>query len=168
MIRALGPEDLEAFIQIRSDSLCISPESFGSEPRTPEAFDRIATRKDLEAKNERNFILGYFQGEKLKGIIGFIQPERDKVRHRAFIWGVFVYPEYRGQGIGRALMESTLERAKGIEGLVKVVLSVTYSAEAAKRLYESFGFKTYGLERDAMRWNGKALDELFMEWYKPE
>lgn len=167
MIRPLDSDDLDAFIQIRSDSLTQAPQAFGSDPRPVSAFDRTQTEKDLAAKNEKNFILGYFDEGVLQGIMGFALSDREKVRHRAFIWGVFVYPQYRGKGIGKALMEATLERAKGIEGLAKVVLSVTASAEAAKSLYESFGFKTYGLERDAMRWKGESLDELFMEWHKP-
>ncbi len=167
MIRALGPEDIDAFIQIRSDSLCMNPEAFGSDPRTPEAFDRPATRKDLETKNEHNFILGYFHEEVLKGMIGFIQPKRDKVRHRAFIWGVFVYPDCRGKGIGKALLQEVLERATQLRDLDKVVLSVNHSSMTAKQLYESLGFKQYAVEKDAMRWNGVPLDEIFMEWHKP-
>lgn len=166
MIRALGPEDLDAFIQIRSDSLRMSPEAFGSDPRAPEAFDRMATHKDLAAKNERNFILGYFQGERLVGMMGFILSERAKIRHRAFIWGVFVYADCRGMGIGKALMQELLARAAQLEGLDKIVLSVNHSSIAAKRLYESLGFKQYAVEKDAMRWNGVSLDEIFMEWNK--
>lgn len=168
MIRPLTIDDLEAFIQIRSDSLRQAPHAFGADPMLPTDFDRDKTRKDLEAKNHRNFILGYFEEESLQGMVGFIQPERAKVRHRAFIWGVFVYPVQRRRGIGKSLLQATLQRARQLEDLTKVVLSVTLSADAAKGLYESVGFQPCAVERDAMRWAGESYDEVFMEWWKPE
>jgi len=167
MIRPLDASDLDAFIQIRSDSLNKSPQAFGADPRPVSAFDRDQTRKDLEAKNHQNFILGYFEAGVLLGMAGFVQSEREKIRHRAFIWGVYVYPKCRGKGVGKRLLQAALERAKDLDGLVKVVLSVNHSAGAAKGLYESIGFKTYAVERDAMRWKGESLDEVFMEWWKP-
>lgn len=167
MIRPLNVNDLEAFIQIRSDSLRQDPQAFGAHPVEPEDFDRDKTAKDLEAKDERNFILGKFDQGNLLGIVGFIQPQKPKTRHRAFVWGVFVYPQHRGKGIGKALLKATLARAAQIEDLTKVVLSVTDSEAAAKGLYLSLGFKPYALERDAMRWAGESLDELYMEWPKP-
>lgn len=51
-------------------------------------------------------------------------------------------------------MEVILERVKGIEGLVKVVLFVIVLVEVVKSLYESFGFEIYGLECDVMCWKG--------------
>lgn len=167
MIRPLDANDLDAFIQIRSDSLNKSPQAFGADPRPISAFDRDQTRKDLAAKTHQNFILGYFEADVLLGMAGFVQSERAKIRHRAFIWGVYVYPECRGKGVGKRLLQAVLERAKDLDGLVKVVLSVNHSAGAAKGLYESVGFKTYAVERDAMRWEGESLDEVFMEWWKP-
>lgn len=163
MIRPLNESDVEAFIKIRSDSLLFSPRSFGADPIPGIEMDAKTTREDLKAKNESNFILGYFEEGKLMGMLGFIRHQRVKTKHRAFIWGVFVYPDHRGKGIGKALLEECLNRANQLEGLEKVSLSVTHVSAVAIGLYEHLGFQPYAREKDALMWKGEPLDEIFME-----
>jgi len=162
MIRALNENDVAAFIKIRCDSLQMSPSSFGADPRPETEMDVQTTRRDLANKNDSNFILGYFEGAELAGIVGFIREQRLKTKHRSFIWGVFVYPAHRGKGIATQLMEETMQRAKRLEGLQKVTLSVTDTSLAARKVYEKLGFKEYAREPDAMRWEGEPLEEIFM------
>jgi putative acetyltransferase len=50
-----------------------------------------------------------------------------------------VIPEYRGQGIGGALIAVTLEAAKR-KGLTRIELTVRTDNEPARKLYEKFGF----------------------------
>lgn len=163
MIRALNENDVTAFIKIRSDGLRLSPRSFGADPVPQIEMDVKTTQKDLKAKNESNFILGYFEKEELAGMLGFIRHQRMKTRHSAFIWGVFVYPAHRGKGIGKALLTACLNRASQLEGLEKVTLSVTHVSLAAMHLYEQMGFEPYARENNALKWEGESLDEIFME-----
>jgi len=161
MIRALHKTHLDEFIKIRKESLRLSPRSFSSEPNR--SIDREQTLKDLAAKNEENFILAYFGEKKLVGMVGFIRRSKKKVRHKSFLWGVFVYPEFRGQGIGKQLMEETILRASRLEGLEKINLSVTDASAKALALYRQLGFVEYGRERKSMYWEGEWMDEIFME-----
>ena len=162
MIRPLGPRDVDSFMLIRADMLRRSPLSFGSDP--DQHIDRDQTYRDLKEKNEENFILGYFDDNNtLVGMIGCFRKTRKKERHKAYMWGMYVHEVHRGKGIARQLMEEALDKIKQAPGVEKVMLSVTTSAKAAKTLYESFGFKPYGIEEDAYRWDGQVLDEVFME-----
>ncbi len=161
MIRAITEKDADAFIRIRRDSLRLEPRSFGADPDAE--IDREATFRNLQAKNEEDFVLGYFDEGKLIGLLGFIRESKRKKRHKGRIWGFFVYPEYRGKGIGRALFQECLDRASAIEGLEKVILSVTAVSERALAFYQSFGFKEYGREKGSMKWEGEWLEEIFME-----
>lgn len=51
-----------------------------------------------------------------------------------------VPPEERGSGVGRALMEHCIERARD-EGKERVVLAVTQEMESARDLYDRLGFQ---------------------------
>ena len=41
-------------------------------------------------------------------------------------------------------------------------MTVVDTNAAAKRLYETFGFKTYGVEKRAMKYNGAYFDHVLM------
>ena len=160
MIRALTPHDIEAFIEIRMLGLKTHPEAFGA--AYEEGIDRAKTLSNLHAKNDEDFILGYFSGDFLVGIVGFLRHTRLKQRHKGWIWGMYVRPEYHGQGIGKALMKACVEKASPLEGLQKVTLSVTHTMIPARKLYESVGFRAYGVEKDSLRVGGMGYDEILM------
>ncbi len=56
--------------------------------------------------------------------------------------GILVHRDYRGRGVGRALLRSTLEGCRGVFELVH--LSVWVENPRARRLYEEFGFVPIG------------------------
>jgi ribosomal protein S18 acetylase RimI-like enzyme len=58
---------------------------------------------------------------------------------------IIVDPEHRGQGIGRLLLEATLEFFKSC-GVPRVVLSTAERNEAAQRLFASAGFRRTMIE----------------------
>ena len=57
----------------------------------------------------------------------------------AYIQDLIVHPEYQRQGVGRHLMQRTLERLRA-EGIYMV--SVIYGDAELRSYYEEFGFKT--------------------------
>ena len=163
MIRPLNEKDLEQSIKIRRDSLTSYSMSFGADPKKP--IDRAKTFEDLKAKNEENFILGFFDNGTLIGTLGFVRYSNPKTRHKAFIWGVFVYPEYWGKKIGSLLLEECISKAERIEGLEKIILGASHISDAAIALYRKFGFEVYGRERKAMIVEGEYIDEILYEKY---
>ena len=52
---------------------------------------------------------------------------------------MYVSPSKRGLGIGKALMEEAIKKAKSIEGLEQVYLAVVSTNESAKKLYSFIG-----------------------------
>ena len=76
--------------------------------------------------------------------------------------GMSIALDYRGRGLGSALMETAIEWA-GEHGAHKVALQVWPHNEAAIALYRKFGFEEEGrLRRHYPRQNGELWDALIM------
>jgi ribosomal protein S18 acetylase RimI-like enzyme len=69
-----------------------------------------------------------------------------KGENAGWIWGVFVSPNHRGAGVGRAVMDGLMDTVKQVPRLREVHLEVAPSQGMARRLYQSCGFRTYADE----------------------
>ena len=87
---------------------------------------------------------------------------RTKFAHRALVWGVFVEPEHRGRGWGRAVVTAAVDLARAWAGVDYVDLAVSENAPAAQRLYESLGFAAWGREPESTELEGRRYDEIYM------
>jgi ribosomal protein S18 acetylase RimI-like enzyme len=115
--------------------------------------------------SDDKFIVGAFSYNTVIGMVGFVRELTKKLNHKGNIWGTYVAQEFRRQGIGRKLMKETMIRAKKLEGLSQINLGVITFNEPAKRMYESLGFKSYGIEVKSMKYNGKYFDEELMTYH---
>ena len=114
-------------------------------------------RPDPESK----FVVGAFLDGELVGVSGFFIDRGPKRRHRGHVWGVYVTAKARGQGIARTVMTTLLDRARAIQGVEQIVLSVTTTQTAATALYRSLGFQSFGLERRALKIGDRYVDEEY-------
>jgi ribosomal protein S18 acetylase RimI-like enzyme len=53
---------------------------------------------------------------------------------------MYVSPESRGRGIGKALLEEAIEQARALPGVEDLILAVTVGNERARSLYLTVGF----------------------------
>lgn len=104
------------------------------------------------ADSPQDFVLGAFadSGEMI-GAVGLAVETRMKQRHKALLFGMYVAPEAGSKGVGRALLSSCLDRARGIPGLEQIYLTVTATNARARKLYELAGFETFGVEERAIK-----------------
>lgn len=72
-----------------------------------------------------------------------------------------ILPAYRGQGLGRKLIETTL-RAAQEAGFLRVELDVYQDNHRAIALYEKMGFMREGIIRRAARIDGRFIDAIGM------
>jgi len=75
--------------------------------------------------------------------------------------GMQVLREYRGLGIGNALMDYIIEWAKK-HGYEKISLSVFSTNKPAINLYVKFGFEIEGVKKKEFKIEGKYVDEVCM------
>lgn len=73
--------------------------------------------------------------------------------------GMGVHADFRGQGIGKALLRTALTKAFG-QGLERVELEVFRSNVAAVRLYQAHGFVQEGIKVNARKLDGTVDDIL--------
>jgi ribosomal protein S18 acetylase RimI-like enzyme len=101
-----------------------------------------------------------FREMKLVAIAGFAIQQGQKEAHKGSLWGMYVRPDSRGIGIGRQLVEAVFDLARQRVELIQ--LAVVRDNEQARRLYTSLGFVDYGLERNALKQDGRYYDEVLM------
>jgi ribosomal protein S18 acetylase RimI-like enzyme len=159
-VRVLSESDADDFWALRLRALREEPDSFGSayeeavDTPLPDVAKRLRSSDD-------SFVLGAFAPQ-LAAIIGCHRREGGKLRHKATIWGMYVAPEHRGLGLGRALLLSAIARASDLPGLELLLLQVATTNQAARALYESAGFNSYAMERRALKVGSRYLDEDLM------
>ena len=157
-IRTLHLNDALSIRKLRLEALLDSPEAFGSSYEE----EREYPLKKFKDRLESGCTLGAFLHEELVGMITVIQETRNKTKHKANIFGMYVSPVQRGQGIGKNLMIEAIKQAKTLKGIEQIHLTVVTSNDAAKHLYLSLGFEIYGREKHALKIGDSYLDEEHM------
>ncbi len=83
--------------------------------------------------------------------------------------GMYVAPEARRLGIGRALLLEAIGRLRTAGDIEQVELRVVQTEEPARRLYLSAGFQVQGVLRRAMKMGQEYFDEEeLVLWLKDE
>jgi len=159
-VRKLTEADLDAFWELRLRALTDNPEAFGSTYEETVARGKAQMLQRLGLAEE-SFSLGAFN-DTLIGTARFHREEQVKERHRGSVYGVYVVPEKRGSGAGKALMRELIALAMRLEGLEQINLAVVTTNQAAIRLYLSIGFEIYGTAPRALKQDGRYWDEHLM------
>jgi ribosomal protein S18 acetylase RimI-like enzyme len=158
-IRLFTEQDAQVLWDLRMLALETDPWSFVDSPEELRAIsvEEFATR--LRADHAENFIVGAFERGNAVGMVGFYQEKPMKRRHKGWIWGVFVRPDVRGRGVARSLITKAIKRAKTIDGLEMVLLTVSVDQPAPRKLYESLGFRSIGVEPKGIKIGAEHHDE---------
>src|SRR5689334_9498136 len=114
-IRTLTEHDLDAYWHLRLRALQDSPEAFGATYEETVARGKQSMLGRL-GHDEGAFTLGAFEGEELVGTVRFQRENGPKERHKAYVYGMYVAPEMRGQGAGKALMQRLISLAEAMPG----------------------------------------------------
>ena len=135
-LRVASPGDWEDFRAVRLRALEDSPTAFGATLAEAAAHPDDVWRDRLGGPGPT--LLAYVDGGPA-AMGGLFAPEDSA---EAFVWGMWVAPEARGQGLGRAILGELVRHAEELDR--SVLLHVTEGNDGARRLYESHGFAPTG------------------------
>lgn len=89
--------------------------------------------------------------DEITGVISFERETSGNMRHKALLYRMYVGQLFAGQGIGKILIKNTIARARQLDGLEQIYLTVIASNLKAKSLYQSFGFEAFSHEKNAIK-----------------
>lgn len=98
-------------------------------------------------------------------VVGFasLSPYRDRPAYRTTVEdSVYVHPDHRGTGVGRALLSEVVDVAAA-RGFHSVMARIVGGHDASIRLHASLGFAQVGVEREVGRKFGRWLDVVVMQ-----
>jgi ribosomal protein S18 acetylase RimI-like enzyme len=162
-IRQLVEEDAATYQALRLRALREDPEGFADtyDEAISHPLTRTIDRLRAQDAAAGTFTLGAFD-ETLVGVVTVVRDGMVKLRHRANIYAMYVVPEARRKGVGQALLTEICTRARQVDGLEQLHLTVVTTNEAARRLYQAMGFVTYGIEPRALKLGDQYWDEDLM------
>ena len=162
-IRPIREDDLPAFRALRLEALRDHPEAFGSDydeaTRDPDDKWQDLMRRALAGESDRVFLAD--AGNELAGMLGVHRSHGIKNRHSAMIWGVYIRPTYRGQGLTEKLMREAIAWAQQQNVRILRLAVGTFNAPAI-RCYQRCGFVVYGVSPEELRVGEKYHDEILM------
>lgn len=159
-IRVVRAEDVQAAQAIRLRSLREHPEAFGSSYEDEALLTPESLVERLRPTADRR-LFGAWVDEALVGTLHFSRSTGKKIRHRAGLGAMYVAPERRGRGIGRALLTTAIAYARTLLDLEQVILAVTVGNEAARALYLTAGFTPTFVEKRYIKVDSVYYD---IEW----
>ncbi len=161
-IRLLTANDAEEWWQLRLEALQNDSASFADSAEEHQKTSIASARERLGASDPvSNFVLGMFEEGKLVATAGFYRHHHLKELHKGHVWGVYVRPQSRGKGVARALMQEIIRRARAISGVEQIIL-VASAHLPARKLYETLGFRSYGVEPRSLKIGTEYVDDVLM------
>jgi ribosomal protein S18 acetylase RimI-like enzyme len=159
-IRKLDSHDAGAYQRLRLQALRECPTAFSASYEDEVGRSELEIVARVKPSADGSFcIFGAFVDDRLAGFLAFIGSQRAKLRHCAQLAGMYVAPEFRRGGAGRALLDAAIEHARCVEGIRQLKLSVNATNNSARHLYRTAGFERFGTEPDALFVDGRYHDE---------
>jgi len=162
-IRPTQESDAVAFQALRLEALRLHPDAFSadlaeSEARSIEHWQE-RTRPDPSGAQ---IVYLALSGDSLIGMAGIYRGRDLKSRQTSSVWGVYVREAWRRRHIAEALVTACVHWAEMQPGIRMVKLCVVTTNIPAIQCYVRCGFAMYGIEPEAIAWNGVYYDELLM------
>lgn len=145
MIREIKENEIKDSVNVIRQSFQTVADEFGFTEENAPRFTAFATdeAKVLMWKNEQHRpMYGYFENDVLIGYYNLaLTPEGE-----CELGSLCVLPDKRHSGIGDALLEDAISRAKGI-GFGKLNLSIVEENKVLRKWYEDHGFVHVGTKK---------------------
>ena len=120
-------------------------------------------KSNIDGMNKSNYVLLFaIHNGKIIGNTGIHRHRSDAEKHLAS-FDIALSKDIRGKGLGNIMMKEIHSLAKKkIKGIKIFLLDVFANNDRAKDLYNSFGYKEYGLLPKGLLHKGKYIDNIAM------
>ena len=112
-VRRLVPADAAPYRTLMLEAYELHPDAFTStvSERASLPLSWWESRVKPEASADE-LVLGAFRGSRLSGVVGLSFESREKARHKAHMFGMYVPSKLRNGGVGKKLVLGVLEFAR--------------------------------------------------------
>jgi ribosomal protein S18 acetylase RimI-like enzyme len=148
--RRLGPDDWEAFRDIRLRSLADSPDAFGSTLEREQGFSEDDWRRRLTGPV-------YSVDDPHPVAIGGIF-DNDGTPH---VWGMWTDPAHRGRGHAHRILDALITPGTAAQ------LDVNTGNGPARTAYERFGFVGTGQVEPLRPGSDQRIELMVLRWPRP-
>lgn len=148
-VRPLTPDDAPAYRALRLAGIAELPAAFCTTYALESSLPLAQMHQRLQPTPLQR-IFGIFDDTRLIAMAGLRREPIAVVHDKASLWGVYVAPHARGQGLGRQLVHAAIAHACAIPELASVRLAVAQDNQAALTLYLDCGFVLSGEARQDM------------------
>jgi GNAT superfamily N-acetyltransferase len=163
IVRRLTPDDVLPYRQLMLEAYGRHPDAFTSTVSERAALPMSWWESRVnEAPASSEVVFGAFDDHRLIGTAGLSFGTREKAKHKATLFGMYVPPDFRHHGVGRNLVLTALEFARSRPGVVLVQLTVTQGNAGAHSLYEHCGFVAFGVEPYAVAVGNAFVSKVHM------
>lgn len=131
--------------------------------------------EEIKLENEKKWLKSTIQKIKNKEkvyIMAFIGKNfvgssdidlQDKIKFCQGFFGIIIDKDFRGDGIGKILMEQVIKEAKkNMKNLKIITLEVFGSNSIAQNLYKKLGFVEFGRLPEGIKYKNEFIDEVLM------
>lgn len=162
-VKRLDPSHVAEYRGLMLEAFELHPDAFTSSFAERAALPLSWWESRLNQEPQPSeLVLGAFHDRQLAGIAGLSFELREKARHKATLFGMYVPSKFRRHGFGRQLVQAVLVQARLRSGVKIVQLTVTDGNHAAQDLYEQCGFVQFGLEPFAVAVGDKFVSKVHM------
>ncbi len=163
VIERLPPSRAAEYRTLMLEAYAAHPEAFTSSALERAELPLTWWEARLSAEPAaKEVVLGAIHEGEIAGVIGLSFEQREKLRHKVTLFGMYVRPQWRGQGLGRRLVLAALEHARERPGVRVAQLTVTEGNGPAEALYEGCGFVRFGVEPLAVAVGSQYLSKVHL------
>lgn len=158
----LTAADADVYRSLMLDAYEQAPDAFTSTAAERGGETRDWWVKRIGSESGLTTAFGAWQGDRLVGTVALEYSAKPKTRHTALVLGMYVLPDQRVSGIGRSLMKSAIAAATSRPEVLVLNLTLTEGNQPARRLYQSLGFVTWGVQPNALRIGSRFKGKVHM------
>lgn len=156
-IRQLAVDDALQLRSLRLHALKHAPDAFTV---SYEEY-RDLSHEDIARDIADDTYIGAFDTDgRLVGISAYQIRRWRKQQHQAYLFGVYVHPDARGQGLSARMLDACLAHAR--TRVEMMILQVAVTNFPARHTYLKAGFQSYGVEPKALKIGDDYIDEEHM------